>query len=188
MGPESYVNCAFIHYYILFVILSTNPSFAASICQVDESVSVRVSELYRGQGLSPTRAFSSLPFTLSLSLSLSVSPNPFPLASALQCYSHVPSTEFSLHSLFHSWLTLDSCAKWIFSPGCHIHLVLLEWESILIFPWISVSSACISFLLSCKLYWFNTICVCSWQQCDAARSSVIHGLLLQLCSSNLSTR
>lgn len=70
MGPESYAKCAFIHYYILFVTLSTNPSFAASICRVDELISVRVSELYRGQGLSPTRAFSRC---LSLYLSFCLS-------------------------------------------------------------------------------------------------------------------
>ncbi len=116
--------------------------------------------------------FLSLPFTLSLSLS--VFPNPFPLASELHCYSIVPSTEFPpfcLPFLLYS----DSCTKWIFSPGCHIHLVLLEWETILIFPWICVSSACISSLLSCKIHCFDTICDNNWQHCDATRSSVVYG-------------
>lgn len=88
-GSESYVNCAFIHSDVPFVCLSTNPSFMVSICWVDELISAWISELYRGQGLSPTRSLS-LPFTLSLSLSLSVSPNPFTLASALRCYHPSP--------------------------------------------------------------------------------------------------
>lgn len=72
---DSYVNCVFVHYNSLFVtlILSTNPSFAASICWVDELISAWVSELYQGQGLSSMRTFSISAFHfIALSLFLAV--------------------------------------------------------------------------------------------------------------------
>lgn len=68
MGPESYAKCAFIHYYILFVTLSTNPSFAASIW-VDFCAGFWT--LPRTGIITHVR-FLSLPFTLFLSLFLSV--------------------------------------------------------------------------------------------------------------------
>jgi len=109
------------------------------------------------------RALSlSLPFTLSLSLFLAVLIlSLWPLHSLYRIFP-----PFSLPFLLFS----DWCAKWIFSPVCRTHSVLLEWESILIFPWKTVSSHCLSFIfpVSAKRFYsisiFVIISVNSWPQ------------------------